>query len=144
MKKRPAPTQHPEHAELLLVARTVQQRAYAPYSEFHVGAALLGKSGKIFTGVNVENRSYGLTVCAERNAVAHAVASGELDFVAIAIASDASPPAPPCGACREVLAEFAPKLPVTLLGAGGEVVSHSIDALLPTKFEFTPPHARKK
>ena len=126
-------------------AREAMERAYAPYSRFRVGAAIKTKSGRVFTGCNVENRSYGLTICAERNAVAQAIAHGEHDLVAVAIASDADPPAPPCGACREVLAEFARDLPVLLVGAQAEApVEHSLEALLPARFEFEPPRKKKK
>lgn len=121
---------------LMMAAETVKQRAYAPYSSFRVGAALLTKSGRIYAACNVENRSYGLTVCAERNAVAQAVAHGETDFVAIMIASDANPPAPPCGACREVMAEFKYDLPITLLGKDDVTQSFRLDKLLPEHFEL--------
>jgi cytidine deaminase len=130
-------------AMMLLSAQTAKNRAYAPYSRFRVGAALLGKSGRIYTGCNVENRSYGLTVCAERNAVAQAVAAGELAFEAIVIASDANPPAPPCGACREVLAEFREDLAITLVGSDDVQKHHRLDKLLPEHFQFTGPKKRK-
>ena len=98
--------------ELVRAARAVRKNAHAPYSKFKVGAALRAASGKIYLGVNVENASLGLTICAERNAVAAAIASGEKKLLSIAIATSVG--APPCGACRQVLAEFAPALPVTL------------------------------
>lgn len=87
-------------------ARQAQQHAYAPYSKFTVGAALLAGDGTIYTGCNVENSSYGLTICAERNAIFHAVACGCRDFRAIAIAGSSSGYTVPCGACRQVMAEF--------------------------------------
>ena len=130
------------HEDLVLAAITAKSRAYAPYSRFHVGAALQTKSGKVFVGCNVENRSYGLTICAERNAVAAAIAAGEHEFTAIAIATDASPPAPPCGACREVLAEFAQDLPILLVGSGPLIVEHDLDKLLPERFVFKPKKSR--
>jgi cytidine deaminase len=140
LKKKPSP-----HDDLVLAAVAVKSRAYSPYSRFRVGAALKTKSGRVFTGCNVENRSYGLTICAERNAVAQAIAHGEHDFVAIAIASDAEPPAPPCGACREVLAEFARDLPVYLVGPNAEAADvKSLAALLPERFVFDPPKQKKK
>ena len=132
----------PKHEDLVLAAVTAKTRAYAPYSDFHVGAALQTKSGKVFVGCNVENRSYGMTICAERNAVAAAVAAGEREFTAIAIASDASPPAPPCGACREVLAEFARDLPILLVGGGPLIVEHDLETLLHERFVFKPKKSR--
>jgi cytidine deaminase len=128
-----------DHAMLTLAAETAKNRAYAPYSLFHVGAALLGRSGRIYTGCNVENRSYGLTVCAERNAVAQAIVAGERSFDAIVIASDAEPPAPPCGACREVLAELNDDLPITLVGKAGSQQHHQLRDLLPSRFVFSGP-----
>lgn len=132
------------HDDLVLAAVAAKARAYSPYSEFRVGAALKTKSGRVYAGCNVENRSYGLTICAERNAVAQAIAHGDHDFVAIAIASDAEPPAPPCGACREVLAEFARDLPVLLVGAhAGAPTVHTLEALLPERFVFAGPRKKK-
>ena len=91
--------------KLIAAAKTAQRRAHAPYSKFHVGAALLTKSGKVYTGVNVENASYGLTICAERVAITKAVSEGQRQFQAIAVVAP-SANLSPCGACRQVLAEF--------------------------------------
>lgn len=129
---------------LLAAADAVAKRAYAPYSRFLVGAALLTESGEIVTGCNVENVSYGLTICAERNAIFAAVAQGHTRFQAVAIVQghlEGPPPAGacwPCGACRQVLAEFAPHLPVVLRGPEGPEL-HSLDALLPSRFDLPLP-----
>lgn len=92
--------------ELLAAATAARLQAYAPYSRFQVGAALLAKDGRMFTGCNVENLSYGLTICAERNAICAAIAAGVREFDAIAIVADTREPVSPCGACRQVMAEF--------------------------------------
>ncbi len=102
---------------LLDVAQAAREQAYAPYSRFRVGAALLTEKGTIYRGCNVENVSYGLTICAERVAIQTAVAAGERDFKAVAIVTGAATPASPCGACRQVLAEFGSDLQVVLPGA---------------------------
>ena len=121
-------------ASLVGAAQEVRRRAFAPYSGFRVGAAVRA-GGRTFAAANVENASYGLTTCAERNAVAAAVSAGVRRLERLAVASSARPPAPPCGACLQVLAEFAgPGLPVLLAGAGGEVVETSLGALLPRGF----------
>src|SRR5688572_16575219 len=101
-----------EFAELLPLAWAARDQAYAPYSRFQVGAALLGKSGRVYTGCNVENLSFGLTNCAERTAVFAAVTAGEREFVRLAIVADSKTPVSPCGACRQVLAEFGLNLEV--------------------------------
>jgi cytidine deaminase len=101
----PAPANDAE-AELEQLARAARDRAYAPYSNFRVGAALVAGDGRVFTGANVENASYGLTVCAERNAVMAMVLAGATDVQAIYVASDIAPPASPCGMCRQTLLEF--------------------------------------
>jgi cytidine deaminase len=118
--------------ELLDAARATAANAHAPYSRFAVGAALRTADGSVYLGVNVENASYGLTSCAERNAVFAAVAAGHREFAAIAVHADADS-APPCGACRQVLAEFAPELRVIRLRDGAAVVS-SLSDLLPERF----------
>lgn len=124
------------HDDLLAHARAVQPHAYAPASRFRVGAAVQSRDGRVFVGCNVENASYGLTICAERAAVCAAVAAGARDLVAVAIVTDLAQPARPCGACRQVLAEFGPGMAVVLGGSGGAVERTSLDRLLPEPFTF--------
>lgn len=122
-------------AEALLdAAREVRRRSYSPYSGFAVGAALLDRQGLVHVGTNIENASYGLTMCAERNALACAVSRGARDFRAIAIVGPGSEPCFPCGSCRQVLHEFAPDLTIVLEGSGGEPKMMALTALLPEPF----------
>jgi cytidine deaminase len=116
---------------LLASARSVRDRAYAPYSHFAVGAALRTKTGQVFCGCNVENLSYGLTCCAERNAVFAAVAAGEKEFDAIAIIADSKEPVTPCGGCRQVLAEFGLDIEVCSSNLEGVTYTASLRELLP-------------
>jgi cytidine deaminase len=116
---------------LLQTAREAREKAYAPYSRFQVGAALLGKSGRVFCGCNVENLSYGLTCCAERNAVFAAVAEGEREFEKIAIVADSRTPVTPCGACRQVLAEFCAELQIVTANLQGDRFEAKLTELLP-------------
>ncbi len=116
-----------------LIAKAIESaaRAYAPYSKFHVGAALVARDGRVFLGCNVENISYGLTICAERNAVFAAVAAGVRDFAKIVIVTDTAEPASPCGACRQVLAEFNPDLEIVLANFHGQSLQFRLSELLP-------------
>lgn len=119
--------------QLVEAAREARGYAYAPYSGFSVGAALLAEDGTVYTGCNVENSSFGLTCCAERTALFSAVAMGERSFLAIAVVADGKP-VPPCGACRQVLSEFAPDLPVVLAGTAGPHHILTMTNLLPEPF----------
>jgi cytidine deaminase len=119
--------------EMIRAALDARDRAYAPYSGFAVGAAALTSSGRVFSGCNVENASYGLAVCAERTAIASAIAAGEREILALAVVTATSPPATPCGACRQVMAEFG-RFPVFLANPAGERRETTTDALLPDAF----------
>jgi cytidine deaminase len=125
--------------KLFRMARAAMKRAYAPYSDFRVGAAILLDDGRVFTGCNVENASYGLTICAERNAVFAAVAAtrGKPEIVALAVVNQRGVPCSPCGACRQVLAEFGPRAIVWYLGAKG-VTHRTMQELLVDSFVLCP------
>ncbi|MGM0558485.1 MAG: cytidine deaminase [Myxococcota bacterium] len=120
--------------ELYERALAVQQNAWAPYSKFHVGAALLLPDGEIVTGCNVENATYGATACAERTAVGCAVSKGMREFSAICIVTNLDEPAAPCGICRQVLAEFCDDLPIMLANPDGTREFVELDELLPHRF----------
>jgi len=122
-----------EVENLIKLAAEAREKAYAPYSHFRVGAALLGKSGRVYTGCNVENASYGLTVCAERVALFRAVAEGEREFEAIAIVTEKG--VTPCGACRQVLREFGRELRVIVADIKGKQREYTLAELLPDDFK---------
>jgi cytidine deaminase len=119
---------------LRLAAEAARAHAHAPYSKFQVGAALWTADGRIFAGCNVENASFGLTICAERNAVFAAVAAGVRAFSALAIVSSGDKPVTPCGACRQVLTEFGVSFPVRCYGNDGSELEHTTSELLPFGF----------
>ena len=121
-----------EKENLIAAACEVRARAYAPYSHYAVGAALLAEDGRLFTGVNVENSSYGLTICAERTAVVKMVSEGGRHIVAVAVCTENG--GSPCGACRQVLTEFAGDVPVWLSDSNGNVRETTLYALLPDHF----------
>lgn len=122
---------------LVEVARTARENAHAPYSNYPVGAALLTSSGRTYAGCNVENASFGGTICAERGAIMHMVASGDKTPVALVVVTRGTTPASPCGICRQVVAEFALDLPVLLVGVEGDAEVReltSLGELLPRAF----------
>lgn len=121
--------------ELLRIAKEACGKAYAPYSGFKVGAALLTENGDIYTGVNVENASYGASICAERTAFVKAVSEGERDFAAIAVASEEDE-AVPCGICRQFMYEFAPNMDVITESGAGEPKVRKLRELLPEGFRL--------
>jgi cytidine deaminase len=122
-------------AELRDAAQVAFARAYAPYSSFRVGAALLGTDGTIVSGCNVENASYPATICAERSAVGMLIARGIRHFSLLVLVTDADDPAPPCGICRQVLAEFEPTLVIISYGRGGTHRRWTLAELLPVPFD---------
>lgn len=122
--------------ELLSIADKAMENAYAPYSKFHVGAALLCKDGTVFTGCNIENATYGATNCAERTAIFKAVSEGQRDFEAIAIVSSGGGETFPCGICRQVMAEFAPEIKVVLRDEADNEHIYPLVELLPKSFSL--------
>lgn len=122
--------------ELITLAKAAMKNAYAPYSHFPVGAALECTDGKVYTGCNVENAALGSTICAERAAVCKAVSDGQRSFRRIAIAAEGEDFCTPCGACRQVLAEFSPNMEVLCLRGDGRYVSYSLSRLLPAAFSL--------
>ena len=125
------------HDALLAAARAARENAVATFSKFRVGAALLAKSGKVYTGCNVENASYGLTICAERVAIFKALSEGERGFDAIAVVTDAEKLTPPCGACRQIIWEFCGDAEVILGNLKGKTEVHRMSALFPLPFDIS-------
>ena len=125
-----------EKQELIRMALAAREKAYAPYSNFMVGAALRAKDGRIYTGCNVENAALGSTICAERTAACKAVSEGHRDFVRIAVYGDGEHYCYPCGACRQFLAEFAPDMEVLSVMGGGRYVSNRLSELMPYTFNY--------
>ncbi|MDQ3130321.1 MAG: cytidine deaminase [Acidobacteriota bacterium] len=121
--------------DLIEKAEKARENAHAPFSNFKVGAALLAKNGEIHTGCNVENASYGLTMCAERVAIFKAISEGEKEFTNLAIVADTENLTPPCGACRQIIWEFCGDIPVILSNLSGETETFQMSELLPKAFD---------
>ncbi|HVR41939.1 MAG TPA: cytidine deaminase [Thermoanaerobaculia bacterium] len=128
----------PTREALIEEARRARERAIAPYSKFRVGAALTTRAGRVIQGCNIENASYGLTVCAERVALLAALSQGEREFDAIAVVSQSPEPATPCGPCRQLLWEYCGDLEVVLASLSGKIETHSLAELLPRPFTLDP------
>ena len=123
-----------EFEKLVKEAEKVRKKAYTPYSKFKVGAAVLSADGKIFTGCNIENASFGMSVCAERVAIFKAISEGSTEFEAIAVIGDTDKPCSPCGACRQVISEFGEDIPLIMANLKGDVKIKKIRELLPEAF----------
>src|SRR6059058_2155637 len=139
MSPKPAVVDTPSLREAAIAA---PENAYAPYSNFRVGAALRTSNGRVITGCNMENSAYGLAICAETLAVASAVSQGLTEFEEIAIATEDAEPTPPCGACRQVLNEFAPNIKVSSYTRDGKEAAWTLDELLPHAFVLNPSRGR--
>lgn len=125
-----------DKTKLIQAAVKARENAYVPYSKFGVGAALKTKDGKIYQGANIENASFGLTNCAERTAIFKAVSEGQLDFDSIAVVADTKTPVSPCGACRQVMAEFfEPNAKIYLTNLKGDILETTVEKLLPGAFK---------
>lgn len=122
--------------DLVELALSVMRNAYAPYSNFKVGAVVKTKRGSVYTGVNIENASYGLTICAERVAVFKAVSEGDSEIEEVVVAVDSKEPVAPCGACRQVIAEFNPHARIVMVNTKGMKKETTLDKLLPDVFKF--------
>ncbi len=130
---------------LLATAKTMSERAYAPYSSFHVGAALLDEDGGIYGGCNVECSSFGGTICAERSALCQAIAAGKRRFTAILIYTPTATPTPPCGICRQMLMDFNPEMTVILVDQQETMVRRKLKTLLPLAFtDFQVPAKKRR
>jgi cytidine deaminase len=127
--------------ELIAAAKAARDQAYAPYSNYKVGAALLAESGRIHTGCNVENASYAATICAERTAAVKAISAGDTRFLALAVVTDGATPGSPCGICRQFLAEFGPDLKIYLANLDGRITESTLAEFLPRA--FTPKFLNK-
>ncbi|HLS35747.1 MAG TPA: cytidine deaminase [Bacillota bacterium] len=122
--------------KLIEQAKHIREKAYTPYSNFNVGAALLTKSGEIYTGCNIENASYPVSCCAERVAIFNAISEGHKQFQGMAVVADTNGPVSPCGSCRQVMAEFFDKdIPIYLLNLQDNVIETNIEELLPSSFQ---------
>ena len=133
-KKEGEDTVKEEYIKLVKEAEKARKRAYTPYSKFKVGAAVLSVDGKIFTGCNIENASFGLAVCAERVAIFKAISEGSAKFEAIAVIGDTDKPCSPCGACRQVISEFGEDIPLIMANLKGDLKIKKIKELLPEAF----------
>jgi cytidine deaminase len=133
-KKEGEDTVKEEYIKLVKEAKKARKKAYTPYSKFKVGAAVLSGDGKIFTGCNIENASFGLAVCAERVAIFKAISEGSSKFEAIAVIGDTDKPCSPCGACRQVISEFGEDIPLIMANLKGDVKIIKIKELLPEAF----------
>ncbi|HQU82204.1 MAG TPA: cytidine deaminase [Pyrinomonadaceae bacterium] len=121
--------------ELIEAAAKVRENAHAPFSNFKVGAALITKNGKIYAGCNIENATYGLTICAERNAIFKAISEGEKEFETISVVADTEELTPPCGACRQIIWEFCGDIPVILANLKGDSETVMMKELFPRAFD---------
>ncbi len=121
--------------ELVAAARAARENAHAPFSHFRVGAAVRARSGRVFAGCNVENATYGLTICAERVAIFKAVSEGEREFDAVAVVTDTNVLTPPCGACRQILWEFCGDARIILANLKGQVETYRLSQLFPHPFD---------
>ncbi len=124
-----------EYDALILAAKQARENAHAPFSDFRVGAAVRANSGRVYTGCNIENASYGLTCCAERVAIFKALSEGERGFEAIAVVTETDNLTPPCGACRQIIWEFCGEVPVILANLKGKIERESAGKLLPRPFD---------
>lgn len=127
-------TVNENYKKLIKEAEKARKKAYTPYSKFKVGAAILSSDGKIFTGCNIENASFGLTVCAERVAILKAISEGSSKFEAIAIVGDTDRPCSPCGACRQVISEFGEDIKIIMSNLEGDIKIKKVRELLPEAF----------